>query len=66
MRTANGFGITQNIKTMKTKRLAEKHGMTEDQFIKFCQENRLLDENDIPTQLAIDLGFVEFTGIKNN
>ena len=66
MRTANGFGITQNIKTMKTKRLAKKHGMTEEQFIKFCQNNGLLDENEIPTQLAIDLGFVEFTEIKNN
>jgi len=66
MRTANGFGITQNIKIMKTKRLAEKHGMTEEQFIEFCQDNGLLDENEIPTQLAIDLGFVEFTEIKNN
>ena len=51
---------------MNTKKLAEKHGMTEDQFIEFCQNNGLLDENEIPTQLAIDLKFVEFTEIKNN
>jgi len=51
---------------MNTKKLAEKHGMTEDQFIEFCQNNGLLDENEIPTQLAIDLKFVEFSEIKNN
>ena len=51
---------------METKQLAKKHGMTEQEFISFCKYKGLLSEDEIPTQLAIDLGFVEFTEIKNN
>jgi len=51
---------------MNTKELAKKYGMTEKEFILFCQHKGLLDKKQLPTQKAIDLGFIEFNRINNN